>query len=280
MHKASKWARQIISLQEEDGKWGYFHSLSADQSSPYTTEKALRRLEILGYTMEDECIRKAVAYMNDCLTGVKEIPDRREKLHDWNIFTSLLLAAWIRRFTQDNDAANEVAGKWAKIVTTAFENGEYNHQAYINAYYEIMGMKPGGGRLIDFAQFYSVSVMNGCLDPRTEERMLGYIIHSQGGIYYIYEKCIMELPRKFDSRQASRYLGSIELLAEYETAKNQLQFVADWLEENRNANGKWDMGKSAKDGIYFPLSNDWRKAETREADCTERVVRLLGRIAL
>ena len=113
MHKDTRWAQQIISLQDEEGKWGYFHTLFTDSKSPITTEKALKRLEILGYTIEDNCIKKAVSYMDDCLTGIKKIPDKREKLHDWDIFTSLLLAAWIRRFTADNDNANEIAKKWA-----------------------------------------------------------------------------------------------------------------------------------------------------------------------
>jgi hypothetical protein len=51
--------------------------------------------------------------------------------------------------------------------------------------------------------------------------------------------------------------------------------VADWLVEQRNTNGKWDMGKIVNDKVYFPLSDDWRRQETREADCTERVDALL-----
>ena len=69
MHKDTKWAKQIIALQEDDGKWGCFHSLSKFYGAPLTTEQALRRLERLGYSIEDECISRAVAYMDDCLTG-------------------------------------------------------------------------------------------------------------------------------------------------------------------------------------------------------------------
>lgn len=279
MHKDNRWARQIISLQDEEGKWGYFHTLSLDSKSPVTTEKALKRLEILGYTMEDDCIKKAVSYMNDCLIGVKDIPDRREKLHDWDIFTSFILAAWIRRFTTDNDNANEVAGKWARVVSTAFRGGEYDHQGYMKAYYEVLGMKPRGGRLIDFVNFYGVSVINGYLDLKTEEAVIKYIINKSGGIYYTYEKCIRELPQAFESRQASWYLGGIELIAGYQSAKKELQYVADWLASNRKANGRWDMGKASKDGVYFPLSDDWRRKETREADCTERILGLLSKIS-
>ena len=279
MHKDTKWAQQIISLQDEEGKWGYFHTLFFDSKSPFTTEKALKRLEILGYTIEDKCIKNAVSYMNDCLVGIKEIPDKREQLHDWDIFTSLLLAAWIRRFTTNNESANEVAQKWANVITMAFRDGEYNHQEYIKAFHEVLGMKPEGGRLVDFVNFYGVSIINGYLDPKTEKAVIKYIINKTDGIYYTYEKCIRELPQDFQSKYASWYLGSIELIAGYKTAKKELQFVVDWLKSNMKENGRWDMGRDSKDGVYFPLSNDWRKKETREADCTERISRLLSKIS-
>jgi len=47
-----------------------------------------------------------------------------------------------------------------------------------------------------------------------------------------------------------------------------------------NEGGKWDMGKGAKDGVYFPLSNNWRKKETREYDCTNRIMKLLDKLSL
>ncbi len=280
MYKNSKWAKQIIEWQDSEGKWGYFHTLFNDSQLPYTTEKALKRLEILGYTIADNCIKKAVLYMNDCLLGVKNIPDKQEKLVDWDVFTSLMLAAWIRRFTKDNPAANNIAKKWANIITMAFEDEEYNHQKYISAYLDTWGRKPKGGRLIDFVQFYIVSIVNGYLDKETEKRLLKYVINKPDGIYYTYEKCINVLPLDFTSKNASWYLGCIELIAEYETAKYQLQFVVEWIKNNKSHNDNWDMGTSVKDGLYFPLSNDWRKSETREFDCTNRISKLLAKLNL
>lgn len=71
MHKCTKWAHKIISLQDNEGKWGWFHSLGQHSNSPMTTEQALRRLQYLGFTAADDCIQKAISYMNDCLTGKK-----------------------------------------------------------------------------------------------------------------------------------------------------------------------------------------------------------------
>lgn len=278
MHKDGKWAKQIIALQESDGKWGCFHSLSQFYDAPVTTEQALRRLECLGYTIEDECIQKAVSYMSGCLVGKSNIPDRREKVHDWNIFTSMILATWIRRFTYDNPDANRVAKQWAGVISSAFADGTYNHKEYAAAYYDILGMKPNGGRLIDFVNFYPVSLLKDCLDERTECAVMDYILDREDGIYYIYDRRLSVPPQNFESKIASRYLGAMELLSKYKHAKHKLDFAVNWLNDNRNENGKWDMGKSVNDKVYFPLSDDWRKRETREADCTERIARLLNEL--
>lgn len=275
MHKNGKWARQIISLQESDGKWGWFHSLSQFYNSPITTEQALRRLEQLGYTIEDECIKKAVNYMNDCLIGKNDIPDRKEKLHNWDIFTSMILATWIRRFTRDNPNANKVAKQWSEIVSTAFISGTYNHEMYVNAYTDIFGIKPNGSRFLDFVSFYQISLISDCLNENTEKAVIDYVINKEDGIYYIYGDKISVLPRTFESKEASRYIAAIELLSEYKYTKYKLNYVIDWLNDNRNENGKWDMGKATNDKIYFPLSDDWRKQETRENDCTERIASLI-----
>ncbi len=273
MHKGGKWARQIIEWQSEEGMWGDYHSLAVPGSSQITTEQALRRLERLGYTMEDECIQKAVQYMNDCLIGKKSIPDRVEKVHDWNVFTALILATGIRRFTKDNAAANRVAEQWGEITTAAFVDGNYNHDKYVTAYKRIL--KPNGGRICGLETYYPVSLLSDCLEEKTERAFLEHILQFDRGIYYVYEGKLSNLPAEFASKEASRYLGAMELVVRYKNVSTKLQFVVDWLYANRNENGKWDMGKSVNDKVYFPLSDDWRKSETREADCTERVEKLL-----
>ena len=273
MHKNGKWAKQIIEWQDNEGKWGDFHSLSSTSNLHITTEQALRRLELLGYTMEDECIQKAVEYMNDCLIGKKAIPDRVEKCHDWNVFSALMLATRIRRFTKENQVANAVAQQWAEITSVAFKDGCYNHDNYVVAYKQIL--KPCGGRICGLETFYPVYLMSDCLDENTECAFVDYILHYDSGIYYIYDSKLSILPKVFQSRETSHYLAAIELLAQYKHTRNRLGFVSEWLIENMNENNKWDMGKLVKDKVYFPLSNNWRKSEVREADCTERIIALL-----
>ena len=186
-----------------------------------------------------------------------------------------MLSTWIRRFTADNSVANKIAKQWADVISGAFTSGTFNHEEYVSAYTDILGLKPGGGRLVDFVNFYPVSLVRDCLDEKTEQAVVDYIISRDYGIYYIYNRKLAVLPEVFESKNASYYLAAVELLSNYVHARHKLNFVIDWLNDNRNENGRWDMGKMVNDKVYFPLSDDWRKKETREADCTERIAKLM-----
>lgn len=60
-YKDGKIAQQILALQNEDGTWGKeFHSMAVPNNKhPMTTERALRRLKMLGFTINDAPIRRA-----------------------------------------------------------------------------------------------------------------------------------------------------------------------------------------------------------------------------
>ncbi|MCR5836050.1 MAG: hypothetical protein K6G88_06065 [Lachnospiraceae bacterium] len=278
MKEYGKWAKQIIDLQDDEGKWGIFHSMSQPTSSKqYTTEQALRRLEYLGLTEDDECIQNALDYMSECIKGIKKIPDYEEKKHDWDNFTKMMLATWIRRFTSNNDAATEVANKWAKVITGAFKSGKYSNADYEKTYDEVFGIF-SGKCVIGMEIFYPVSLVQGCLDENTEKLFVYHLLNESNGIYYIYDKDLSQVPANFESKEASRYLAAIEMLAKFKSARSQLDFVVDWLNENKNENGKWDMGKNVSDKLYFPIADSWRSVEARENDCTQRITRLMNEL--
>lgn len=281
-YKNGIWAEKIISLQKMDGSWGCFHTLSRPtREQPITTEQALRRLKILGFTKEDESIARAIQYMESCIKNPEPIVFI-EKKHDSKIYGDLMLATWLRTFDKDNEAAIDVTKKWTKIVSCAFKNGKYEYENYVAAYESIFAKKlnPKAGCLTNFVVFYQVSLLNDCFDEKIETAVFEYIMNYPKGISYIYNEPLFKLPEIFASKQTGRYLSAIELLARYRKNRSKLQFVVDWLNENKDKNGQWDLGKSAKDNIYFPLSNSWRKDEYRKADCTERINSLIKSILL
>lgn len=281
-HTSGKWAKEIVEFQNCDGTWGLtFHSMSHNQKSskkPLTTEQALFRLKALGFDINDEPIRKAVECMKACLREERRIDDYWEKIHDWPLFTKLMLSTWVKIFDSNDDLSLGFAKKWADIIEHSFSKGSYDHDAYVNAYTMQFGKKPRGGREIDFVDFYHVSLLQKMLSSATENLLLDYIISKPGGIYYIYQKQVQNPPTIFSSKEASRYLGALELLAGYSLAKDKLDFAINWLYENCDENGQWDFGPKANDGAYFPLSDSWRKIEDRKADCTERVTAFLQEI--
>lgn len=275
-HYKNKWVQQIVDLQHEDGSWGCFHTLSQPtKAQPMTTEQALRRLRILRLTKYDEPIARAIAYMEQNLR--QPFPTVfHEKKHDSKTYGDLMLATWIRLFDPSNEAALVIANKWARIITSAFQDGAYSHDRYVSAYEaEFVKLNPKAGCLADFVVFYQLALLPGLLSHEVESAMLDYVLPHKRGIVYIYNSPVNVLPEEFASKNASWYLSAMELLAAYESAPKKLGFVVKWLRDNRDADGMWDMGATVKDGIHFPLSDSWRKPEDRKRDCTVRITKLM-----
>ena len=280
--KESKWAKQIVELQNNDGTWGdFFHSLSRPTKRyPLSTEQALRRLKILGFTINDEPIRKAVDYMISCLCGERKMDDTWEKTHDWALYTQLMLSTWVKIFEPENKFALQFAHRWAKVIEKTFASGFYNDEEFIRAYIDEFSSKPNGPREIDFVVFYHMMLLQGVLTQKTENSLLDYVISKPNGIYYIYNKSISNLPEIFASVEASRYLAALEILSGYDLAKEKLGFAMEWLYINIGVNEQWDFGAKSNDGVYFPFSDSWEKAEDRKTDCTKRVTVFLQRFSI
>lgn len=279
-YKNGKWAKQILDSRNEEGMWGIFHTLSQPVGNKaITTEQAIRRLRILGFTKDDEPIQVVLERMCLCVSGQKKIDDYYEKTHDWPLFEKLMLSAWIRLFDPENEIAVNVARQWAFIAEKAFRSGQYNKQDDIEAFTEQFGRAPKSGFETGFGMFYHAALLQGVLTPETESLLLDYYLTRPEGIYYIYDKCLSVLPEVFASKKASHYLAAVEILAGYRRAGEKLGFVAEWLEANKNEQGKWDMRPGVKDGVYFPLSDSWRSQDCRIADCTERINNLLRKIS-
>ena len=279
--KTGKWAAQIIDLQHGDGSWGYFHTLSMPtKKQPITTEQALRRLRVLGFTSEDQPVRRALVYIDKCLSGEISIPDYNEVKPDWPLFLRTMFAANMKLFSPGHEAASAIASEWAGVIEKAFSSGVFNQEKYDEAYGAVLRPK---SKKIDyfksFVNFYPIALLPGLLPPETERLMLEHVLNYPGGIYYVgYNRPLTALPPVFASLETSRCIASFELLSNFATSREKLSFAVDWLNANKDERGQWDLGPKAKDGIYFPLSDSWRDAGDRKADCTRRIGALLNKL--
>lgn len=270
-YKDGKWAKKILELQNNDGSWGFFHSLSISNfKQSMTTEQALRRLEILGFTINDIPVQKAVEYMNNCLLGNEKIPDYYEKGSDWKSYIDLMLSTWIKRFVPDNNNVNKISDKWAEIVNNSFDEGKFNQQNYETMYNRVL-LPEKGKRIWGFMNFYGISILTNRLNRRIEEAFFDYVINYPYGIgYFGHNNPINVLPNVFQSKRTSEYIRMIDLLVNYKNkkCKEKLDFIKKWLDKNKIDNVEWDLGRDSKDNILFPLSDSWRKDEDRVKDCT------------
>lgn len=195
MYKEGNQAKKIIEAQKSNGLWGTFHALSVPDGKPLTTEQALRRLEILGFTKDDEVIRKNMDYMEACLKGKALMVDRREKSHNWDLFTELMLGTWLLRYDSQNLIGLKVARKWAQVISGGFREESFNQEAYNQTYKKVFGEKIYGGIFMDPANFYHVSLLKGQLDAVVEARYVDYLLNHPQGIYYLgYPGLLKELP--------------------------------------------------------------------------------------
>ncbi|SCY55787.1 hypothetical protein [Alkaliphilus peptidifermentans] len=273
----TKWVKEIISLQWDDGSWGQFHSMSRFSKSVITTEQALRRLLILGLDKDDEQIKRAYNYMEKYLLREVDLRDYKEKKHDWDLLTRLFVATWMIIIDPSNTLAMEIAKDWSKIITYAFSKEEYNQEYYKEAYYEIH-KSPKKKYMWGFQNFYVVALLSRVLSSDIESKFLDYIINSEKGIYYIYDNNLKSLADNYCSKQASRYISAFELLSSYSLISSKCKHLVEWINKNLSGDGFWDMEQSVKDNMYFPLSNSWRKTINRKIDCTVRMQILLSNI--
>lgn len=276
-HRTGKWAAAILSSQQDDGTWGsMFHGLAQPANTPSTTEQALRRLHALGFSKDDEPIRRCVDMMAACLRGDRKIDAYWEKGVDWAMYEPLMLAAWIRRFDPDQPDALAYARRWAKVVEAGFVNGTYAEAAWNAAYEAEFHRRERHPRPIGFTALYHAMLLPGVLSPEAESAMIQHIL--ERGVYYIYDKPLIHPPATFASKETSYWLAALELLSEYLCAKDKLNFAAAFLYLNIGPDGQWDLGAKANDKVYFPLSDSWRTEAARKADCTERIRRFLNKI--
>jgi hypothetical protein len=273
-----KWAKKIIELQHNDGSWGYFHTLSNPTAKqPITTEQASRRLEILGFTINDKPIQKTVKYLHNCLTGKESIPDRWEKGSDWKSYHDLMLSTWIKRFTLGDKYANKISDKWVEIVNNSFVKNQFAQNLYDSMYNKLLCPEKGK-RIWGCMSFYVVSILANSLAKNIEPVFFDYVLNFPTGVYYFgYNKSVKTLPETFASVKTSSYIRMIELLTTYKNkkCKDKLAFIKKWFESNKLNDREWDLGKNSKDNILLPLSDSWRKDKDRIKDCTYTINRII-----
>jgi len=249
----------LRAMHNPDGGFGRFHSMSGDKA--ITTEKALRRLWFLNINNDHPVVKKCLDYVKKCLDKEIIVPDRREKVINWDVFEELMFSSWLNLFKIKDEKVTTNQLKWKQVIEQSINDGKFDYSEYKKQYRQMFGNI--GLREISPSSFYMVCLLTDVLTPLAKQAYFYFIMEK--GIYYIYDKNLYELPKLFDSKATISYLIAIKLIAPY-ASENELNFAKMWLEENRTSKGDWEMPSIKPDGIVFPLSENWRKLENKSAD--------------
>ena len=262
---------ELKTKQNRDGGFGRFHSMSYD--SDLTTEKALRRFLFLNLNKDEDIVQRSLDYLEKCLNKEIKIPDRREKVINWDVFEELMFTSWLSIFNYNTSKTSEVKNKWKRIIEKSIVNNELDPIIYKKEYRSKFG--PNGTREISPSTFYMVTLLKDVLEDDKKSCYFKYIM--ENGIYYIYNENIYKLPSKFDSKNTINYLLAIKFLIPFKTKNDDLEFVRNWLLENKHSE-YWDMPSLKPDGIVFPRSENWRNNKNKIKDINEFIIEIFKKI--
>ena len=274
----SKVVKRITDQQLSDGSWDRFHTLSARSTTRITTENAIRRLLVLGLGKKDIPLQKAFSYMEQYLLRQIDYRDHKESFSDWREINELFTATWMLEIDSTSSIAGKVADKWASLITKCFGGPLFNYMNYLAAFQEIFNVK-AGKRVWNIESFHIVSIVRNRLDPLIEDRFIRHILNDDRGLYYMPSSGkLASIPSEFMSRSAVSFVWSHHLLSRYPSYSKYSVEVYDWLMANQSDDGLWDFGSNAKDDVFLPYSDSWRKKINRKIDSTILVQRYLQSI--
>ncbi|KPJ62851.1 hypothetical protein AMK68_04455 [candidate division KD3-62 bacterium DG_56] len=131
------------------------------------------------------------------------------------------------------------------------------------------------------ANWYTLALLGGRarqLEPATEQALVSWIMHRNGGIGYL-GVALMPPSARSDRWPADRWLASHELLSAFVSWRDRASTVVSWLWRQRDKEGLWDFGPISGPPRSLPLSENWRRAHRREHDWSTRVLSLLREYA-
>ncbi len=265
---------KLASLQLDDGSFGFFHSMSKD--STLTTEKVLRRCMFLDIDKSNSLLNNILIYVKRCLNREIETPDRKEKVLQWHHFENLMFTAWLNIFDDLNEKAKEIKSTWVSLIESSIKDNYFDFDLYKTNYQIVFGSLKSGQRVIDPTCFYVVTLVKDKLSNKVSKCYFDYIMEK--GIYYIYSKSLNTIPEVFDHQNTLSYLYAISLTASFNPKSSFLSSVKLWILNHQDQNGYWNLNNIKTDGVMLPISNNWKRRESKLNDIKKFMEKVLNNL--
>jgi hypothetical protein len=266
---AHPWVDELTREQHADGSWGRFHSMDSTIKARFpTSEAAIRRALALGLEKGDPVLTRAVEYMVAVLDGRRVWSDRVEKSEGWPIGIEAITAGTLAQIDPAHPSIEQAWVYWAEIARLSLPSGEYVPQAEWNAHRDLRGIG------IQYLRSRYVLTLLGArsrdLPAALDRQLVDWIWNTPEGIGYLGAD--LQHP---DPYHIFHWLESLEILSHFQCWRDVTSDALDRLWNQRNTDGLWDFGTKVSKSYYFPLSDNWRMAGTRQLDHSTIVLALL-----
>jgi hypothetical protein len=268
---------ELVGEQWSDGSWGRLHSVDTRVKQKFgTTEVGVARAAALGLRADHPVMTKAADRLAEVIkTG--NVRDWAEKNPLWPTGVRLFAASTLALIDAHHPAIDPVYDHWVQIAQETFNSGRYDSQAEDNVHLKLSGAPVKGSYLVVHNKYAYclLSSRPDRLGRPLAERLLRHACSFPGGIKYL--EVTAHVPPVDKSGQLECWFRSHELLSRFPGWGRVCGAAVEWLLEKQNPEGWWDLGPRSRMSVILPLTENWRKKNTRRTDWTTRVLLLLAR---
>ena len=228
-------------------------------------------------------IQRLLPTLLDNVAGDYIWPDWPEK-HDnpaaWPIWVRHYSAAALATINPLHTAIDEFWNIRAESLVEAFASGVYDRAKEIAALNRLLDCRMKNP--VPFHSEPSVQVIaatDNDLPESIERSVINYLVTSETGIYYTYDKSI-EKPLSTNDRRFCAWIRALYLLSRFRLWNEFSEEPLNAVWAQRDDSGLWDVGGKVarKPFTSFPLSDSWRRRENRTIDSTVEVLGLLSTV--
>lgn len=272
--KESKWYKQLIDEQWDNGSWGRFHT--QDTKSPVkqkfvTTETALRRACELSLDKNDEMIRKSYQLMERYLLGQEEWLDTQEHFYGFTIAFRTIIAANLSLFEPRHPLVQVKKEICAVNLSKALLHGSLDEEVWEKE------NRLSNEILLRPFMLYVVWLLqdNDYLKQSDERCFFEYIWHRKEGMYYCAGGPLSSV-QALESKGFTTWLSGLESLSDFSLFPEYMSMgTTDHLLNEVHRLMKTEVALPNAGPIFGHYSESWTKKDNRKNDLILRILRIL-----
>ena len=274
--QGSKWYRQLVDEQWEDGSWGRFHTMDSKSGAKRvfkTTEDALRRARQLSLTKDDPVVARCIRLMERYIRGEETWRDNIEQHHDKGKShlhsRPFATAAWLNLFDPHNPEVKPKRDIFVKTLKIATSKGYFDEEAWENE------NRAYAGPCLNGWNAFPLMIMQnaGCMEDDLQRKYLDYIWHRKGGIYYLTDFPLTDM-RSLEDKRFYVWLGALECLSGF-------SLFPEFAKKDAMPHLLNEAYRLIKNEIAIPpahtlrYAENWRDGNKRKSDLALRIARLI-----